>query len=477
MAGHGSDKPNFASDQAKSDVDGSYARFSLSLEDWKNYAAALKKSSRWAQASGSDLILAQNCPFNPDYNKIVDTAASRHLNVPKTQELLKLRDSDAKKCFQTSGQAFDGASEDLKVLGDPFTLLIKTSGGQAQEHDYGKKSDYLGIGFSYLPVGAGGANLLVIEMVRRDGAGNAAGLVPGDVVVGVNDDTLIGVNSKDSMRILFNNQNKAIENDGTLKLHLQDGTVKNVKPHQSIASAVWSQMKDDKVLYLKIAQFAKEAALDIQKEFNYWRKNGGFDGVVIDLRYSGGGLTEDGVQALSLFVDQGEVLKYAIRSKDAAGNELIVPAKIEIGQNQILIPTFNNQGSSVHHIDRLPVSVTEPVAILVNDGTRSISEAFAKVMKSRGLATIIGQPTGGKIFGQHYYDVNGGALKVSDYRLIDSTAELPSPEELFPNGGVNTKYGIRPDIVITDQTPVLPGSAQDPYFQAALQALKDRVKR
>jgi C-terminal processing protease CtpA/Prc len=454
----------------------SNSRFSVSLEDWKDYTDTFKKKtgSRWAQASGQESNLAQNCPFNPDYNQIIDTAASRHLNVPKTQELLKLRDSKPNRCFQTKDEAFDAADSDLKVLGDRFTSLIRSSGEHAVEQQYGRRSSYLGIGYLYLPAGADGAKLPVIQLANREGAGYAGGLRRGDVIVGINNVSLIGMSREKSEQILSNYCDNTIPGKGPLIFQLEDGRKVTVEPRESILSTVSSQMKDDKVLYLSVYQFAEETALDIQKEINHWRKNGGFDGVVIDLRDSSGGITEEGVKALSLFVDQGEILKYATRSKDAAGNDLIAATKFEIGQNHILIPTLDNQVSS---IDRLPVSVTEPVAILVNGSTKSMAEAFAKVMKSRGLASIIGQPTGGKIFGQHYYNVNLGAVKLSDFRLIDSTAELPSPDELFPNGGVNAKYGIQPDIVITDQNAVLPGSPQDPYLQAALQALKGRVKR
>jgi carboxyl-terminal processing protease len=77
------------------------------------------------------------------------------------------------------------------------------------------------------------------------------------------------------------------------------------------------------------------------------------------------------------------------------------------------------------------------VAILINEGSGSASETFAKLMQDNKRATIIGSQSGGAGYYQNTEKIsNGGILFYG------------SKEYISPNGHKIEGVGVTPDIVV-----------------------------
>jgi carboxyl-terminal processing protease len=153
-------------------------------------------------------------------------------------------------------------------------------------------------------------------------------------------------------------------------------------------------------------------------------------GLIVDLRFNGGGYLEGAVALTSMFVKEGTVVTVAGRSDD-----------------------------EVHSVTGNPVLPDLPVVILINEGSASASEIFAGAMKDYDRATLIGMKSFGKGTVQEIVDLPGGAsLRVTVARW------------LTPKGTDIGKVGIMPDIIV-DRTVDDFKANKDPQLQAAIEVL------
>jgi len=129
------------------------------------------------------------------------------------------------------------------------------------------------------------------------------------------------------------------------------------------------------------------------------------EGLVIDVRYNGGGFTHD------------QVLNY-LAGKD----------------HTRFVQRDGGEGAVMRNYDR---KWTKPMVVLINNQSYSDAEIFPHAFRAMGLGKVVGQATGGLVIG------------TSNTRLIDgSTFRLPRTG-VFTNKNVNMdKQGVQPDVAV-----------------------------
>ncbi len=196
----------------------------------------------------------------------------------------------------------------------------------------------------------------------------------------------------------------------------------------------------------------RRCAIDIDSEV-VKLKNAGVKGIILDLRYNGGGSLNDVVDMAGLFVGRGPVVQ--VKGTNEAPKTLIS------NENAI----YNG-----------------PMAIMVNQGSASASEILAAAMQDYKRAVIVGSPTYGKgtvqkIIGldefvdpmtrmkmqadalaankagassigslkitiQKFYRINGGSTQLKG---VTPDIELPDPYSLLESGERNDKAALQWD--------------------------------
>jgi carboxyl-terminal processing protease len=121
---------------------------------------------------------------------------------------------------------------------------------------------------------------------------------------------------------------------------------------------------------------------DVRKLIDEFQKEGGIDGLVLDLRQNGGGHLSEAIGLVNLFVPKGPV----VQLREAGG-------KVEVLES-------DDQG----------VAYSGPLTILVDRFSASASEIFAAAMQDYGRGLIIGQETYGKGSVQNLYPLDRFAL-------------------------------------------------------------------
>ena len=172
-------------------------------------------------------------------------------------------------------------------------------------------------------------------------------------------------------------------------------------------------MLEGSIGYIKLDKFLENSGQEVKNALVDLKKNN-LKGLVLDLRYNGGGILQEAVKIVNLFVEKG------------------VTVVIQKGRNReksITYNTFNN-----------PEEPTLPLVVLVNNRAASASEIVAGSLQDLDRAVVIGQRSFGKGLVQQtfnlpynslvkvtvakYYTPSGRCIQALDYTHRDSEGSV-----------------------------------------------------
>jgi len=155
------------------------------------------------------------------------------------------------------------------------------------------------------------------------------------------------------------------------------------------------------------------------------------------------------------------------------------------GKQALIIDVRFNGGGWTHEdllrlIDRKPFALSQlrdgprrthptlrwsgPIVILINRSSYSDAEIFPHIMQELGLATLIGEPTGGNVIGTY------------DFQLLDGSGfRLPAEGWWLLDGTNMEGNGAQPDVLVPFD-PNQSAKGIDNQLNAAVDYLKGRIK-
>ena len=189
-------------------------------------------------------------------------------------------------------------------------------------------------------------------------------------------------------------------------------------------------MVSDKVGYISFNEFTEHSADEVSKALDDLVKQHGAQALVLDLRDNGGGIIDEAIKIVNLFVNKGQT---------------VVSTRGRTKQSERIYCT--TQDATYPDM---------PVVLLVNKNSASASEIVAGSLQDLKRATLIGERTFGKGLVQSvrpiaydgyvklttakYYLPSGRCIQAIDYSKHQGKAEK------------DTTGGILPDIVMPDTT-------------------------
>lgn len=241
-----------------------------------------------------------------------------------------------------------------------------------------------------------------------------AGIRPGDLIIAVDGQSVIGAPLDEAVRRMRGEQGTSVSI--TISRPGQDPFILDLVRQTIVLRPVSHRIQGD-YAYIRISTFVNERTTD---ELNsaidsIERQLGGrLKGVILDLRNNGGGLLDQAIGVTDIFMDRGEIVSTR-------------------GRNPRDTRRFDGKaGQRLRGV---------PMVVLINEGSASASEIVAGALQDRGRATIVGLNSFGKgsvqtvmPLGQNGQD---GALRLTTARYYT------------PLGRSIQGAGIEPDIEIS----------------------------
>jgi carboxyl-terminal processing protease len=302
-----------------------------------------------------------------------------------------------------------------------------------QYHDYQAWSrgdnTYVGIGIS---VSAKDSEPRIIEVYDGTPA-QQAGLMPGDVLLSINDQPVDGL-ALDEMTSLVRGP------VGTqVRLVVRRGDDPQELPFAIERAEIHLQFVKDRVVeddigYVLLRGFPEPSVVDsIEQDVAKFQAEG-VHGLVLDLRGNSGGRIDVGTRLLGHFLPSGSTVYQEVDRG---------------GQN-----SAHSTGASGAPFDL-------PLVVLVDSGTASMGEIFAAAVQEHGAATVLGSNTAGSVAAAQVFGLpDGSGLQVTIFEILSA------------DGKPLNKVGVTPDEVIpADPSDVANGS--DPVLARAVEILHD----
>ena len=209
----------------------------------------------------------------------------------------------------------------------------------------------------------------------------------------------------------------------------------------SYATVLTSDTLPYPIGYIAFTEFTEGSAQAFSNALDELYYNQGARGLIIDLRGNGGGIVEEALQIVNLFVDR---------------DTKVVETRGKTSRSNYVYKTRNN-----------PRYKELPLVVLVDKNSASASEIVSGALQDLGRAKLIGQRTFGKGLVQNirpvaydghvkvttskYYLPSGRCIQAIDYSERQKGHELKR----------DTAGGILPDIVLSDSAKV---DIQSTYF-------------
>ena len=263
----------------------------------------------------------------------------------------------------------------ISMLGslDPYTVLIPDDDRESLEML--TTGSYGGIGAI---IRKKGNNVLIAEVYENSAAAKA-GLVDGDEILRINGDVVTTLPLDECSARMRGNAGtdvvfeiKKLRSGDTLE-------IKITREKIHIPDVVFHGMVSDSIGYIRITGFTLGGAKDVRRALLELKKDPALKKVVLDLRGNGGGLLDEAVEIVSLFVPK---------------NTMVVSSKGKFKQADI-----------DYYTTQEPVDARVPLVVMVNSSSASSSEIVAGALQDLDRATIVGTRTFGKGLVQSIRDV------------------------------------------------------------------------
>ncbi|MGL5720641.1 MAG: S41 family peptidase, partial [Alphaproteobacteria bacterium] len=236
-----------------------------------------------------------------------------------------------------------------------------------------------------------------------------AGLQKKDLIIAIDQQPVFGLTLTDAVKKMRGEPKSSVK----LLIKRENADAFEVKLVRELirVKSVKSQVEND-VGYIRISNFDEKIATLTKEAIGEFQKKlkNNLKGVVLDLRNNPGGLLEQAVALVDLFLDGGEVV--STRGRDSEKNTSLFATKGELLKDT-------------------------PVVVLINGGSASAAEIVAGALQAHGRGLVVGEKSFGKGSVQTIRPLNnGGAIKLTISRYYT------------PDGKSVQNDGITPDIMI-----------------------------
>ena len=326
----------------------------------------------------------------------------------------------------------------LKSL-DPYTNYIPES--EIEDFQFMTTGQYGGIG----AVITKRKDYVFISEPYKGFPAQKAGLIAGDKILEIDGESAKGKNTEEVSKALKGQPNTDVELLIERPYMKEPFTVNFKRQKISVKSVPYFSYVDDGIGYIKLRSFTRDCSKDIKEALLDLKKQGELRGLILDLRGNPGGLLNESVSIVNLFVEKGQEV-------------VSTKGKIE-------------SWDKVYKASRPPIDLETPIVVLINQSSASASEIVAGAIQDLDRGIVIGKRSFGKGLVQQtkklsynsqlkltvakYYIPSGRCIQALDYSNRNEDGSVGKvPDSLmtaFKTKNGRTVYdggGIKPDVEV-----------------------------
>lgn len=325
-----------------------------------------------------------------------------------------------------------GINAMLKSL-DPYTVYISES--EIEDFRFATTGEYGGIGAT---IKIKEQRVLVTELYENSPA-TTSDLRVGDQLISIDGITLENL-SIDEIGTLLKG---AAESETVLSIvrESQGIDIKIVRKDIQIPAVSFSKKITENIGIIKLTSFTQTSYSEFKKALTALQKND-VDKLIIDLRSNGGGLLNEAVKIVNLFIDKGQKV-VSTKSRIKEMNRTYITQELPIAKDM----------SVVVLVDEMSASASEIVAGSLQDLDRGVvvgNTSFGKGLVQQTKPVSFGGQI--KLTVAKYYTPSGRCIQKLDYsegKKSLAIADSLVKEFKTQNGRtVTDSRGIEPDIMV-----------------------------
>ena len=327
-----------------------------------------------------------------------DAQASRLEALTKFTKVLSIveqYDVDEVTIEELIDKALDGMMKNLDAHSNYLTkkdyknLTVQTDG------------EFGGLGIT---VGMRDGALTIISPID-DTPADKAGLKAGDIILKINDKSTLGMSIDEAVSLMRGKVGDPIQITIVREGESKPLVIDIIRGKITIDS-VKTKTIGDNILYIRVSSFNKKVVQGVTKAIKKHKNT--TKGIILDLRNNPGGLLDQAVGLVDIFVDKG----------------VIVSQK---GRKSIEDKVYNASSSA---------TLTKvPMVVLVNGGSASASEIVSGALQDHKRAVLVGEKTFGK-----------GSVQVVLPITEEEAIKLTIARYYLPSGRTIQALGVTPDI-------------------------------
>ena len=282
-------------------------------------------------------------------------------------------------------------------LGDEYSEYMTAK--EWEEYQADSLGNYVGIGI-YMSTDKNG-NVVVVSPIK-DTPAEEAGLESGDIIVYVNDESVIGIPTDEVSSKIKGEEGTKVKITVLREEEYLDFEIerKAIKVYH-----VETEMLENNVGYMALLTFDEGCAQEVKSAYEDLKSQGAKK-IILDLRNNTGGLVNECLQIADMMLPKDAIELITI---DAKGNEEISTSKSD------------------------PIIDCEMV-VLINEYSASASEILVAALKENDVAEVVGTTSYGKGVIQSVIPLQDG-----------SVLKLTVSEYFTPKKNKINKVGVKPD--------------------------------
>ncbi len=258
-----------------------------------------------------------------------------------------------------------------------------------------------------ITVGMRDGALTVIAPIEGTPA-DKAGLKSGDIILKIDDKSTLNMTIDEAVNIMRGKPKTKVSLTIVRKKEPKPLIIDIIRDIITVKSVYAKKIENSDILYVRVTSFDKNVVSRVKEEIRdnkAWMK-----GVILDLRNNPGGLLDQAVGLVDLFVDEGVIVSQ--KGRIASENR-----------------EFKATSAGTYR--------DIPLTILVNNGSASASEIVSGALQDHKKAIVIGEKTFGKGSVQVILPLDDGeALRLTIARYY------------LPSGRTIQAVGVTPDIEV-----------------------------